>query len=122
MFAETGLSKNPANSIIYEAIIDYFHKMEKIEYTINNCDDIKKFISLRTVKGGAYWGDDILGKSVRWYHSWLSAIPIRYRTNDNKVPLTDGSVPLMDLSDTVPYDLNKQWYIDEANKLLEKME
>ena len=120
-FAETGLSKNPANSIIYEAITAYFRNGDAVEFTIEQCNDLTKFISLRTVKGGAYWGDEILGKSVRWYHSWLSAIPIQYRTNDKKVPLTDGTVPLMDLPEQIPYDLNRQWYIDEANKLLEKM-
>ena len=39
--------------------------------------------------------------------------------NGNKVPKTDGAKPMMELSDTVPDDLDYQYYIDEAQTILE---
>lgn len=62
-----------------------------------------------------------LGKMVRWYYS-TNGEPIYYRTNGNQVPKTgDGVVPMMDLSDTLPHDLNWQWYVDEAIEMLKDL-
>lgn len=122
IFAPSGLSKNPANSIIYEAVIAEFKTNMSIEHTIKSCTDVNKFLTLRTVKGGAKWGDELLGKSVRWYHSWLSATQIEYQSNGNKVPLSEGSAVLQDLPETLPYDIDYKWYVDEAIKLKAMME
>jgi hypothetical protein len=62
-----------------------------------------------------------LGKMVRWYYS-TQGEPIYYRTNGNQVPKTgDGVAPMMDLSDTLPHDLNWQWYVDEAVEMLKDL-
>ena len=37
----------------------------------------------------------------------------------NKVPKSDGGKPIMNLDGTLPKDIDYQWYIDEANKILE---
>ncbi|MCP4277707.1 MAG: hypothetical protein GY779_15275, partial [Gammaproteobacteria bacterium] len=121
VFAEPGLSKNPANRVIYEAVIDHYKNGTPVESFIHGCDDVRKFLSLRTVNGGAKWGDELLGKSVRWYHSAISDKCVEYQTNGNKVPLTDNSVVLQDLPDYVPWDVDRSWYIDEAKKLIEVM-
>lgn len=121
VFKLSNIEKNPANNIIYKAVREYFQHGTPVSQTILDCTDITEFLSLRTVKAGAKWGSEILGKSVRWYHSWLSANCIEYQSNGNKVPLSDASVPLMEMPDTFPRDVNHHWYINEANKLLEKM-
>jgi DNA polymerase elongation subunit (family B) len=122
VFANTGLNKNPSFPIIQKAVIAYFDRMTPPEQTIRDCTDVTDFLCVRTVKGGAQYRGAVLGKVVRWYRSWLSAETINYATNGNKVPLSDGSVPLMDLPDTLPADIDYQWYIDEASKLIEVMQ
>jgi len=117
VFAKPSVWKNPANPIIPTAVEEYFLNGVPVDETIRGCDDITQFLTLRTVRGGGRWGSEVLGKSVRWYHSWLSAQTINYITNGNKVPLSDGSVPLMNLCDTLPGDVDYQWYITEAEKL-----
>lgn len=53
VFAETGLSKNPTNRICVDAVEALLTKNVAIRDTIRNCKDIRKFISVRKVKGGA---------------------------------------------------------------------
>ncbi|RLA12079.1 MAG: hypothetical protein DRQ60_09125 [Gammaproteobacteria bacterium] len=121
LFTLPGLSKNPSNSIIPEAVTAYFKDRIPIEQTVTHCDDIKKFLTLRTVNGGAEWDGEILGKSVRWYHSILSDKNIHYRTNNNKVPLTNNAIPVMELPAELPWDIDYEWYTNEATKLMEIM-
>lgn len=58
------LSKNPEMLVCSEAVQQYLANGVPIEETINSCDDIRKFVSVRNVKGGAsksydhYWLDD----------------------------------------------------------------
>ena len=116
-YAEPNLMKNPTNEICIQAVKEYLADGVSIEGTVKNCDDITKFISVRSVTGGAVWRDQYLGKAVRFYYS-LDGDQISYKKNGNKVPKSDGSKPLMDLPDSIPEDLNYQWYIDEATSLL----
>ena len=65
------------------------------------------------------WVDDVrLGRIVRWYYSTGETGPIRYRTNGATVPKTDGCRPMMELTDTLPADINYLWYFAEARSLL----
>ena len=62
-----------------------------------------------------------LGKMVRWYYS-TEGQPIYYHTNGNQVAKTgDGVKPMMDLTDTLPPDLNWAWYITEAIEMLKDL-
>jgi len=62
-----------------------------------------------------------LGKMVRWYYS-TEGEPIYYRTNGNQVAKTgDGVKPMMDLTDTLPSDLNWKWYVNEAIEMLKDL-
>lgn len=122
IFAETGLMKNPAAPICYEAVAAHLSKGVAIESVITSCDDFTKFISARSVKGGGVYDGQELGKVVRWYYGLdCEGKTINYKTNGNKVPKSDGSIPCMDLPDGVPSDLNYQWYIDEAKTILESV-
>lgn len=133
--------KNPSTTIILEAVEEFITKGIPIEQTIVNCGDMRKFVSVRNVKGGAiYNGSPVyeeysdgydnqvrvvgvvdgqyLGKSVRWYYGKGSTAAFNYKTTGNKVPLTDGAVPCMELPDKVPADINHAWYVHEANEIL----
>lgn len=52
-YAETGLSKNPANRICVDAVEALLIKNVPISDTIRKCKDLRKFITVRKVKGGA---------------------------------------------------------------------
>ena len=113
IYAETTLSKGLQTPIVYEAIRKYLLDGSSIEMTINACTVVNDFLSARTVKGGAVWRNNYLGKMVRWYYS-TSGESIHYKLNNNKVPKSDGARPMMDILDALPEDLDYQWYIDEA--------
>ena len=66
-FAKTGLQKNCTGEIIMEAVCECLAHGTPVSRTIRNCNDIRKFIILRAVKGGAVWNGEFLGKVVRWY-------------------------------------------------------
>lgn len=118
LFAESGLSKNPQNSICTDAVANFLTKGSSIEDTIYKCTDITRFVSLRSVKGGGVWNGNFIGKTVRWYYAENCKEPIKYKTNGNKVPKTDGAKPIMNLPNELPDDINYEWYINEAKTIL----
>lgn len=119
-FAKTGLSKNPSFNIIYEAVANFIVKGKPIEETITGSDDIRKFVCLRRVQGGATWGGEPLGRAVRFYYSTKidNDEAITYLLNGNKVPMSSGARPVMILPDELPNDIDYDIYIEAANKLL----
>jgi DNA polymerase elongation subunit (family B) len=119
LYALGGLSKNPTNTICVEAVIAKVTSGVPVEVTILTCPDIRKFSTVRQVKGGAKFGAAYLGKAVRWYYAQNEKGYIEYATNGNKVARSDGARPIMELPDRVPDDLDYSWYIREANSILE---
>jgi hypothetical protein len=91
-----------------------------IERTIRRCDDIRRFVTVRRVTGGALWRGENIGKAIRSYYS--TSVPsdevIRYVKNGNKVPKSEGTRPLMQLPDVFPNDVDYSVYLDAAEKLL----
>ena len=172
-YAPTGLMKNPANQIAVEAAVKYLTEAVPVEDTVLACRDIRKFITVRQVNGGAIQGysewnpkakvgektacleragwtlsetekgvwispdwtlalgreeaykvcteirDAVyLGKAVRWYYGIGETRDIRYKTNGNTVSRSKGAVPVMDLPDEFPSDMDFNWYIREAFSIL----
>lgn len=117
-FSPPGLQKNPQNEICAEALITHLKDGATIEKTIRDCKDIRKFVTVRTVKGGGIFGDQYLGKCVRWYKKEGATMPIVYRTSGNKVPLSDGAQPVMQLPLDFPNDIDYNYYINEAKEML----
>lgn len=119
-FADPTLMKNPQFVIINDAIKAYLGKGTPIEATVMSCQDVTKFLMVRNVTGGAVWKDDYLGKAVRFYYS--NAVDpetcIRYAKNGNKVPISDGCVPMMQLTGSVPKDMDRARYIRMAKETL----
>lgn len=110
--------KNPENLICINAVCDYITKGIQIEKTITECQDIKKFICIKNVKGGAQKDGIYLGKIVRWYYAKNEIGEILYKDNGNKVSLTEGAKPLMELPDSLPTDINYDRYIIAAYEIL----
>jgi len=123
IYAKTTLSKGRSTPIVFTAIREYLGKGIKLHDTINRCKDVNEFIAARTVKGGAVWKDEYLGKMVRWYYS-KDGTSIHYKSNGNLVPKTgegNGVKPMMDLTEDIPKDLDINWYVDEAIKKLKDL-
>jgi hypothetical protein len=124
-FGPTGPQKNPTFEICIKAAVDFITKGASIEDTIYNCTDIRQFVAVRTVKGGALFGNtEYLGKVVRWYMAEGSDGFIRTKTTHAKtgnwttVAKTQGCCPLMNLPDEFPDDVDYRWYIAETREIL----
>lgn len=109
------LSKNPESLIVTDALQAYLAKGLDIEQTVRSCVDIRRFINVRQVKGGAYKSGTYLGKAIRWYYSTdLQGETIQYVLSGNNVPKSEAARPCMDLPKQLPSDLNFDYYINEA--------
>lgn len=117
-YADSGLSKNPTNTICVDAVIGLLTKGAPLMTTIKASLDITKFVSVRTVKGGAYKDGNFLGKSIRWYYKAGELGEIVYANNGNRVPRSEGAWPLMDLPSDFPIDIDYEWYEREAQRML----
>lgn len=117
-YAPAGLSKNPTNEVCVDAVVRFLTDGSGIEDTIRACRDIRKFVTIRNVKGGAVKGDVYLGKAVRWYYALGETGTINYKVNGFKVAGTDAARPLMEIPETFPEDVDHDWYIREATSIL----
>jgi hypothetical protein len=117
---DTILSKNPETLICNDAAINFVWKGVSVEETIRNCKDVRRFVVVRNVRGGAAKSSKYLGKTVRWYYSTNMKGTIRYVTSGNKVPNSDGAMPLMELPENneLPEDIDYERYIRIANEIL----
>lgn len=127
------LSKNPYALIASDAVKKFLLDGTAIDHTIKECKDIRRFICLRNVKGGAVKvyskpgeepsenPNEFLGKAIRWYYSKTVTGEIVNAINGNKVSMTDNARPLMTLCEDVPEDVDYDWYIKKAEEILEEI-
>lgn len=117
-----GLKKAPAMTVCTDAALEHILKGTDIEQFIRSYTDIRGFVQIAGVDGGATWRDEYLGKVVRFYWSTDGAPAYRVKTNaqgtHGMVPETEGSAPLMNLPDELPYDLDYDRYIAKAKQIL----
>lgn len=111
------LMKSPQNEICVEALIEYVRNGTPLAKTIRECRDVRKFISLRKVTGGASADGEEIGKVVRWYYSTQGS-SMSYTSNGNQVPKSQGAMPLMSISDEFPDDVDYAKYEAEAEEML----
>lgn len=119
IYAPLSLKKNPTAQVAADAVGQWLANGTPFTETIKNAP-FRDFISARNVTGGGQQKGAYLGRVVRWYQSNDPALePIRYATNGNKVPKTDGARACMMLEDTSahPADLDYTWYLKEAIKI-----
>lgn len=119
IFTIDSIAKNPAGEIIIESVIQYLLNGTPISKTIKECKNVEKFLSVRSVTGGAVFEGDYLGRVVRWIYS-TKGNTIKYNKNGNKVPKSDGSRPIMTLNE-FPSDINYDRYIAEAISVLDDL-
>jgi hypothetical protein len=135
-FAEPGVSnttKVPARAICADAAIAYLRDGTPISKTIRGSTDIRRFVTVRTVKGGAIkyaWSEAqkqqiamgcepfenepeikrYLGSPVRYVYGKGEEFAINYKADGKKVADSAGAVPMMQL----PQDLAVPAWIDFA--------
>lgn len=117
-YAPAGLQKNPTNEICTGAVVKYLIDATPVADTIRSCEDIRKFVTIRQVKGGAVKDDVYLGKAVRWYYARGATGTINYKVNGYIVARSEGARPLMELPDSLPDDIDYDWYVTEAESIL----
>lgn len=117
-YSKAGLSRNPTNEICIDAIEALLVHGTPVTTTVYNCKDIRKFVSVRKVKGGAVKDGEYLGGSIRWYYASGIEGAIIYAASGKKVPKSDGAKPLMTLPDEFPSDVNYDWYVEETFSML----
>ena len=66
-------------------------------------------------------GGQFFGRIARWYMQKDGVMPISYAGSGNRVPKTDGARLCMTLPSTLPDDLDRGWYIQEAYDMLADM-
>lgn len=120
------LHKNPTATICTEAAEQYLLTGRHPLATVQACNDITKFVSVRTVKGGAVQVRDIpnsalfveyVGKTVRWYYAKDEVGELVYAESGNRVPKSQGAHPLM-VMDGMPDNVDVDWYAAEAERIL----
>ena len=116
-----GLKKTPDCEICSEAVIAYLVSGTTVEDTVSNCQDIRKFLTVRKVTGGAVKNGRAIGKNVRYYYADDNPGPLLYATNGNRVPDSDGAEPCMVLPDELPDNIDYMRYVREAYAILDDM-
>lgn len=115
------LSKNPECLILSDAVQALLLENVPVADTILNSRDLRRFVSVRTVKGGAEKDGVYLGKAIRWYYACGEDGVISSATSGNKVPQSEGAKPMMVWPEAFPNDLDFDRYIAEANDILYKV-
>lgn len=111
------LKKNPTSTVCIDAVEAFLINGTPIDHTIRSCRKVERFVSVRNVSGGAVKDGEYLGKAIRWYYSTKGG-EIVYAKNGNKVPRSDGAMPLMQIPKEIPEDIDYDWYIRESEKHL----
>lgn len=123
IFASDSIRKNPANSIVRDAVMAYIKDKTSPAETITTCTDVTKFLTVKKVTGGAVKDDVPLGATVRWYRSKDTLTALNYAKNGNQVGGSECGMPMMDLPEpgVMPLDLDYYWYDQEVHKVLEQI-
>jgi hypothetical protein len=113
------LSKNPQHLVCVDAAVAHIAKGVPVLDTIQACQDIRRFVIVRSVAGGAQKDGRYLGKVIRWYYARGVHGNINYCANGNKVSLSEGGKPLMTLPNAFPTDIDYARYAELSTEILE---
>ena len=112
------MTSNPTGDIVLVAVKKFLRDRMPVEKTIRACKDIRQFLFVRKVKGGAVKDGVYLGRVVRWYMRQHEYGSINYATSGNTVSDSTGGMPLMEIPQEIPTDIDYDWYIRKADKIL----
>lgn len=118
----SGQKKNPNMDVCSDAVVAYLKAGTPLEDTIRGCTDPRRFVVVRRVAGGAYdqWANKI-GKALRWYYATGVSDGFTYVKTGNAVPESIGAKLMMELPETLPADVDYDYYIREAYATLEDL-
>ena len=119
VYAPTSSKKNAVTEICVTAATELMLNHTPLITTIKSCTQLSQFTCMRRVNGGAVKDGVYLGKIIRWYYSTSEQGEIIYAKSGNKVPRSEGGKPCMDLPQEFPQDIDYEWYVREANGILE---
>lgn len=112
------LSKNPETLICSDALKELLTKGIDVEDTIKACKNIRRFVTVRNVRGGAHKDGWFLGKTIRYYYAKGVKGEINYVSSGNKVPNSEGAKPYLERSDEFPDDIDYGFYIRKSYDML----
>lgn len=112
------LKWNPTCNVCSEAVINFLANGVPIEQTIATEKDVRKFIEVRRVSGGAVKDNEYLGKAIRWYYAKGETHEIINAKNGYMVPRSQGAKPCMVLPDALPADIDLEYYAKRAYDIL----
>jgi hypothetical protein len=115
----SGMKKNPYVEICALAVIAYLKDRTPLEDTIRNCTDIRMFVAVQRVQGGAEKDGEFVAKALRWYYSTETRTAIYRADNGNTVPRSIGAKVCLEMPDEFPDDIDYDWYEREAVAILE---
>jgi hypothetical protein len=110
--------KSPKNEVCNDAVVDYLRRGTPLRDSIEGCTNIRKFVTAQKVNGGAMFGDEMIGKAIRWYYSTEISGSFKRKDNGNTVNMTMGAKPCLELPDELPDDIDYDWYVREAQGIL----
>lgn len=114
----TRLSKNPQALIVADALTAFLSEGKSIVETVKACKDLTRFVCVQNVKGGGHQNGLYLGKTVRWVYGKNSHDTINYTGSGNTVANSFGAMPLMDLPNEFPANIDHDRYISYALQAL----
>jgi hypothetical protein len=128
-YGPTAPKKNAVQEICIDAVKEFIATGKPVHQTIRECRDITRFTTMRAVAGGAVKGDPVevgkpvvsgiyLGKVIRWYYAKGEQGDIIYAKTGNKVALTAGAKPCMDLPAEFPDDVDYDKYEADTLRVL----
>ncbi len=117
-YATLTLAKSPNAEVCADAVAEFLTTGTPVADHIRKCQDLRKFIVLRRVTGGAVKDGEMIGKVIRWYYSTRVKGTINYAEGGKIVGSSVGARPVMELPETFPDDVDFEWYIEQANEIL----
>ncbi len=118
----SGQKKNPNMDVCSDAVVDFLKTGKPVEDTIRECTDPRRFVVVKRVTGGAKdQAGEKIGKALRWYYATGVSGGFVYVKNGNAVPESIGAKLMMELPDTLPDDVDYDYYIREAYAVLEDL-
>ena len=127
-YDRSNLEKSPVRRIVVDAVQRHWLAGVDVESTIMGCTDIREFLDFTSTKRVNVLVDDAgneLGQVCRWYRATAGiALKVRVRATgkESAHPLADRIRIVGDLPASMPGDVDRAIYIEEARSLIAAVE
>jgi hypothetical protein len=116
------LSKNPQSLICNDAVMNFLVLGKPLGETIRECKDVRRFVSVQTVQGGAVSSEgEYLGKALRYYYA--AGVTAHFIRADSgaQVSNSEGARACLQLPREVPADVDFAKYEADALEILREI-